>query len=214
MCHSDAGAYMTELSEVKPKKHKSKPTRQTEMKENLAAMTEAPHPTTQHTPAAPDPEPHHEAPPQETPVHFANGEGTPAIDTEAEVVAPKKRARSTSPKKRSANDKNWRAQKAFEPEQVITLIVPIEETKKARGSGDRYRLYVDGMTVAQYTEALKVEPFNRQDKQTMDDLRWDYVCNFIKIDGAAFVPPDPPEEPIPPDPLEEPIPPDPLEEPE
>jgi hypothetical protein len=72
-----------------------------------------------------------------------------------------------------------RQQKPFELTQRITAVQA--PNPKHRGAAVRYSHYVLGMTCGEYIDVLK-EKMNRTAKQTMDDIRWDFVSGFIKVE--------------------------------
>jgi hypothetical protein len=85
----------------------------------------------------------------------------------------------TLPKKKPSDVvAKWRAQKAFNPKQIVKLLRP--DNPKRRKAGDRFRYYKDGMSVQEYIDIMKEQ--GRTPKATMDDMRWDHVAGFIKVE--------------------------------
>jgi hypothetical protein len=85
----------------------------------------------------------------------------------------------TPPKKKpSETVALWRAQKPFDPKQIVKLLRP--ENPKRRGAGKRFAYYKDGMSVQEYIDIMKET--GRTAKATMDDMRWDHVSGFIKVE--------------------------------
>jgi hypothetical protein len=88
-----------------------------------------------------------------------------------------KSAPAKGTKKVSGTVAKWRAQDAFQPGQKIHLLV--QGNPKRRGAAERYAEYKEGMTVAQYQEAMKAK--GSSPKLAMADMRWDYAAGFIDI---------------------------------
>ena len=94
----------------------------------------------------------------------------------------------TEKKAPSAQVNRWKAEIASKSVTVSSVItVPAEHKAKnpklssARSkAGDRFALYRDGMTVAEYQTECKTR-FNRSPAAAMADVRWDKAAGFILI---------------------------------
>ena len=86
-------------------------------------------------------------------------------------------ARRTRKKKESPTVTAWKAQKPFPVDWVITGVMA--ENPKRRTAADRYAWYKEGMTVQQYMDTAFGHGSPRS--LAMNDIRWDYVCGFIKV---------------------------------
>lgn len=102
----------------------------------------------------------------------------PAPKAEDQKPAPKGEDQKSAGEKKAPSQQvaNWRAQKAFEPGQKITILVKDKKRGKAK---DRFSLYKDGMTVADYQKAQTEAGWTA--KLAMADMRWDYVAKFIDV---------------------------------
>ena len=68
-----------------------------------------------------------------------------------------------------------------QPELPLAGIIKIlsEKNPKKRKAGERFSLYKDGQSVAQYIAASKAD--GNTESQAKADIRWDYTCKFINV---------------------------------
>jgi hypothetical protein len=111
----------------------------------------------------------------------ASGDQKPApTPVSGDQKPPPTGDQKTTPPKKKPSDvvAKWRAQKPFDPKQVVKLLRP--ENPKRRGAGKRFAYYRDGMSVQAYIDVMKEQ--GRTPKATMDDMRWDHAAGFIKVE--------------------------------
>jgi hypothetical protein len=107
-------------------------------------------------------------------------------DTSPEGTSGDQKATASKEKKISEQVTKWRAQAKFAPDWVITNV---GENKKRGKAKDRFALYREGMTVAEYQQVFIDKKVGTRALATAD-MRWDHVAGFVTI-----VPPLAKEEP-------------------
>lgn len=87
-------------------------------------------------------------------------------------------------KKISEQVKNWKAQKAFPMNFVITEVR--KDNPKRKDASRRFALYEEGMTVQAYTDKAVKEGITKA--LAMADMRWDHCAGFVTIVEPAAKP--------------------------